>query len=63
MKVNILHLVVEFTIKLIQGKGKLSFGHALFKSVNLMHIFHLSFDFQIKATFWVMGVPDEFCDK
>jgi hypothetical protein len=38
-------LAIVSTRESIHGKGNSSFGHALLRSVKLMHILHLTFDF------------------
>ena len=42
--------VVESTSWSILGRGKLSFGHALFRSVKSIHILHFSFAFFTRTT-------------
>lgn len=50
MKLNILCLAVESMIKAIRGRGKLSFGQALLRSVQYSHIRHFPFDLFISTT-------------
>ena len=51
MNVNNLCPAVESTSWSILGRGKLSFGQALFRSVKSTHILHFPFVFFTKTTF------------
>jgi len=51
MKLSITCLAIESTNWSIHGRGKLSFGQALFKLVKSTHILHFLFDFLTMTTF------------
>ena len=51
MNVSNLCPTVESTSWSILGRGKLSFGHALFRSVKSTHILHFPFAFFTRMTF------------
>lgn len=51
MKLNILCLAIESTIKSIHGKGKMSLGHALLRSMKSTHICHFLFEFFMSTMF------------
>ena len=50
MKLRISWPVVASTMRLIQGRGKLSLGHARLTSVKSMQSHHLSFPFLTSTT-------------
>ena len=67
IKVKSLGLVVKSISWSILGRGKLSFGEALFKSVKLTHILYVSFAFfyndDVRQPLGIEDFPDEVSSK
>jgi phosphoglycerate dehydrogenase-like enzyme len=60
MKLSNPYLVVESTNTSMRGRGKLSFGQALLRSVKSTHILHFPLDFFTK-TLLLADHLDELC--